>query len=162
TRAPRSWDNPVTTPRWAEPYVFGSGADGSSPTTATSTRPECSGCGRPTPQAIVACCLILGSSRRISNDFAVTPSAAPKHDRLAGHGERSTSMRQLVMNMSGVTVARMPRPVVGPGTVLIRVHYSLVSVGTEVAPLRPASVSAPDTPAIERSLDRARLLERYF
>ena len=71
-------------------------------------------------------------------------------------------MRQLLMNMSGVTVARMPRPVVQPGTVLIRVHYSLVSVGTEVAPLRPASVAAPDAPAIERGLDRARLLEHYF
>ena len=66
------------------------------------------------------------------------------------------------MNMSGVTVARMPRPVVQAGTVLIRVHYSLVSVGTEVAPLRPASVAAPDTPAIERSLDRARRLRHYF
>src|ERR1700716_4058158 len=71
-------------------------------------------------------------------------------------------MRQLLMNMSGVTVARMPRPIVQPGTVVIRVHYSLVSVGTEVAPLRPASVAAPDTPAIERSLDRARLLQHYF
>ena len=57
-------------------------------------------------------------------------------------------MRQLVMNMGGVVVARMPRPVAGPGSVLIRVRYSLVSVGTEVAPLRPASVSAPDTPAV--------------
>ncbi len=66
------------------------------------------------------------------------------------------------MNMSGVMVARMPRPLVGPGSVLIRVRYSLVSVGTEVAPLRPASVSAPDTPAIERGLDRARLLKHYF
>ena len=71
-------------------------------------------------------------------------------------------MRQLLMNMSGVAVARMPRPLVARGTVLIRVRYSLVSVGTEVAPLRPASVSAPDTPAIERSLDRARLLKHYF
>src|SRR5881628_380752 len=71
-------------------------------------------------------------------------------------------MRQLLMNMSGVTVARMPRPVVQPGTVLIRVGYSLVSVGTEVAPLRPASVSAPDTPAIERHLDRARLMKHYL
>src|SRR5712692_7714560 len=71
-------------------------------------------------------------------------------------------MRQLLMNMSGVAVARMPRPFVKPGTVLIRVRYSLVSVGTEVAPLRPASVSAPDTPAIERGLDRARLLKHYF
>src|SRR5882762_7328967 len=71
-------------------------------------------------------------------------------------------MRQLLMNMSGVTIARMPRPVVQPGTVLIRVRYSLVSVGTEVAPLRPASVSAPDTPAVERGLDRARLLKHYM
>ena len=53
-------------------------------------------------------------------------------------------MRQILMNMSGVVVARMPRPTVQRGTVLIRVRYSLVSVGTEVAPLRPASVSAPD------------------
>ena len=71
-------------------------------------------------------------------------------------------MRQLIMNMSGVVVARMPRPIVQPGTVLIRVEYSLVSVGTEVAPLRPSSASAPDTPAIERGLDRARVLKHYF
>jgi len=71
-------------------------------------------------------------------------------------------MRQLLMNMNGVVVARMPRPIVQPGTVLIRVRYSLVSVGTEVAPLRPASVAAPDTPAIERGLERARLVQHYF
>src|SRR5262245_48688351 len=74
-------------------------------------------------------------------------------------------MRQLLMNMSGVVVARMPRPVVQPGTVLIRVRYSLVSVGTEVAPLRPVSVSAPDTPPIERierNIERARLLRHYL
>ena len=66
------------------------------------------------------------------------------------------------MNMSGVVVARMPRPVVQPGAVLIRVRYSLVSVGTEVAPLRPASVSAPDTSVVERGVERARLLDHYF
>src|SRR4051812_29121216 len=71
-------------------------------------------------------------------------------------------MRQLLMNMGGAVVARMPRPVVRPGAVLIRVRYSLVSVGTEVAPLRPSSVSAPDTPAVERGLERARLLQHYF
>src|SRR4029077_5419602 len=71
-------------------------------------------------------------------------------------------MRQLLMNMGGVMVARMPRPSVQRGTVLIRVRYSLVSVGTEVAPLRPASVSAPDVSSIERGLDRARLAKRYF
>src|SRR5580765_3237112 len=71
-------------------------------------------------------------------------------------------MRQLLMNMGGVVVARMPRPVVQRGTVLIRVRYSLVSVGTEVAPLRPASVSAPDVSSIERGVDRARLATHYF
>src|SRR5437763_1892190 len=71
-------------------------------------------------------------------------------------------MRQLLMNMGGVVVARMPRPTVQRGTVLIRVRYSLISVGTEVAPLRPASISAPDVSAIERGLDRARLARHYF
>jgi predicted dehydrogenase/threonine dehydrogenase-like Zn-dependent dehydrogenase len=71
-------------------------------------------------------------------------------------------MRQLLMNMGGVMVARMPRPAVQRGTVLIRVRYSLVSVGTEVAPLRPASVSAPDVTPVERGLERARLARHYF
>jgi len=74
-------------------------------------------------------------------------------------------MRQLLMNMGGVTVARMPQPTVRPGTVLIRVRYSLVSVGTEIAPLRPTRAVAPDAPAIERieqNIDRLRLLDHYF
>ena len=66
------------------------------------------------------------------------------------------------MNMGGVVVARMPRPQIQRGMVLIRVRYSLVSVGTEVAPLRPASVSAPDVSAIERHLERARIVKHYF
>ena len=66
------------------------------------------------------------------------------------------------MNMGGVVVARMPRPQLQRGMVLIRVRYSLVSVGTELAPLRPASASAPDVPAIERQLERARLARHYF
>jgi len=73
-------------------------------------------------------------------------------------------MRQLLMNMSGVTVARMPRPAVRRGTVLIHVKYSLVSIGTEIAPLRPTRAVAPDAPAIERieqNIDRLRLLNHY-
>jgi predicted dehydrogenase len=71
------------------------------------------------------------------------------------------------MNMGGVVVARMPRPVVQRGTVLIRVRYSLVSIGTEIAPLRPASVTRPpEVTAIEhgvgRFIERARLARRYF
>ncbi|MEP7309728.1 MAG: bi-domain-containing oxidoreductase [Acidobacteriota bacterium] len=71
-------------------------------------------------------------------------------------------MRQILMNMSGVVVARMPRPTVQRGTVLIRVRYSLISVGTEVAPLRPASVTAPDVSSMDRGLERARLARHYF
>jgi len=71
-------------------------------------------------------------------------------------------MRQLLMNMDGVVVARMPRPSIQRGMVLIRVHYSLISVGTEVAPLRPASVSAPDVSPIERHMERARLARHYL
>ena len=71
-------------------------------------------------------------------------------------------MRQVLMNMNGVVVARMPRPAVQPGSVLIRVRHSLVSVGTEVAPLRPAKLAAPDTTSVERGLERARTLRHYF
>src|SRR4051812_3274420 len=72
-------------------------------------------------------------------------------------------MRQLLMNLDGVVVARMPRPSVQRGMVLIRVRYSLISIGTEIAPLRSASASAtPDVPAIERHLERARLARHYL
>lgn len=71
-------------------------------------------------------------------------------------------MRQILLNMGGAVVARMPRPIVQPGTVLIRVRYSFVSVGTEIAPLRPARVADPDTSAVEINIERARLLRHYL
>jgi len=64
--------------------------------------------------------------------------------------------------MSGAVVARMPRPMVQPGTVLIRARYSFVSVGTEIAPLRPARTADPDTSAVEINIERARLLRHYL
>ncbi len=45
-------------------------------------------------------------------------------------------MRQILMNSGGAVVARVPRPIVERGAVLVRVQYSLISVGTEIAPLR--------------------------
>jgi predicted dehydrogenase/threonine dehydrogenase-like Zn-dependent dehydrogenase len=71
-------------------------------------------------------------------------------------------MRQILMNSSGVVVARVPRPTVERGSVLVRVQYSLVSVGTEIAPLRTMKQAAPDSTAIERSVERAELLRHYF
>ena len=47
-------------------------------------------------------------------------------------------MRQILCNGTKVLLARMPRPSVQPGCVLIRIHYSLISAGTELASLRTA------------------------
>jgi predicted dehydrogenase len=70
-------------------------------------------------------------------------------------------MRQLVMNSDGVAVVRVPRPTVERGSVLVRVHYSFVSVGTEVAPLRSIE-AAPDTSLLERGLECTARARHYF
>ena len=71
-------------------------------------------------------------------------------------------MRQIVLNSSGAMVARVPRPIVERGSVLVRVHYSLISVGTEVAPLRRSSGGPLDSTTIERSIEYASLARHYF
>jgi predicted dehydrogenase/threonine dehydrogenase-like Zn-dependent dehydrogenase len=71
-------------------------------------------------------------------------------------------MRQILLNSSGAVIARVPRPIVEKGAVLVRVHYSLISVGTEIAPLRSTASSAPDTTAVERGVEYAALARRYF
>ncbi len=71
-------------------------------------------------------------------------------------------MRQILLNSSGAVVARVPRPIVERGAVLVRVHYSLISVGTEIAPLRSVAGAAPDSSAVERGIEYASLATRYF
>jgi predicted dehydrogenase/NADPH:quinone reductase-like Zn-dependent oxidoreductase len=71
-------------------------------------------------------------------------------------------MRQILLNSGGAVVARVPRPIVEPGSVLVRVHYSLISVGTEIAPLRSTSAAAPDSSAIERGMEYASLAQHYL
>ena len=66
------------------------------------------------------------------------------------------------MNSGGVMVARVPRPVVDRGSVLVRVQYSLISVGTEIAPLRSSAQQAPDSTPVERGVEYAALARRYF
>jgi predicted dehydrogenase/threonine dehydrogenase-like Zn-dependent dehydrogenase len=66
------------------------------------------------------------------------------------------------MNSSGVTVARVPRPVVDRGAVLVRVQYSLISVGTEIAPLRSTAQQAPDSSAVERGVEYAAKARHYL
>jgi predicted dehydrogenase/threonine dehydrogenase-like Zn-dependent dehydrogenase len=70
-------------------------------------------------------------------------------------------MRQVLLNSSGAVVARVPRPIAERGSVLVRVHYSLISVGTEIAPLRTVASAAPDSSAIERSIEYASLARHY-
>src|SRR5258707_235207 len=66
-------------------------------------------------------------------------------------------MRQILLNSGGAVVARVPRPIVEPGSVLVRVRYSLISVGTEIAPLRTIANAAPDSSSIERGIEYAGL-----
>src|SRR5262245_30598522 len=72
-------------------------------------------------------------------------------------------MRQILMNSAGVRVARAPRPSVEPGSVVIRLQYSLVSVGTEIAPLRASfGDTAADRPPLERGAAYVTLAGEYF
>jgi len=71
-------------------------------------------------------------------------------------------MRQILCNSSGALVARMPKPIVEPGTVLVRVHYSLISVGTEIAPLRAgATLEECDTP-LNRAIGYSKQAQIYL
>src|SRR5215831_20903390 len=71
-------------------------------------------------------------------------------------------MRQILLNSRGAVVARVPRPVVDRGSVLVRVHYSLISVGTEIAPLRSVAAATPDSSSVERGVEYARLARHYL
>lgn len=72
-------------------------------------------------------------------------------------------MRQILISGGQALVARVPRPEVADGNVLVRVRYSLVSTGTETAALRPLSAGSAGTTAVERAADlssRARVYLR--
>ena len=68
-------------------------------------------------------------------------------------------MRQILLNSSGALVARMPRPVAGRGEVLVRVRYSLISTGTEIASIRPGPAPGETPPTLG---DRAKLAATYL
>ncbi len=71
-------------------------------------------------------------------------------------------MRQILLNSGGAVVARVPRPIVEPGSVLVRVRYSLISVGTEIAPLRTIAGATPDSSSIERGIEYAGIARHYL
>lgn len=71
-------------------------------------------------------------------------------------------MRQLLCNSAGVLVARNPRPAVQPGTVLVRVRHSLVSAGTELAPLKATLGGDGSASAAERVTSNVALAKTYL
>jgi predicted dehydrogenase/threonine dehydrogenase-like Zn-dependent dehydrogenase len=71
-------------------------------------------------------------------------------------------MRQVLLNSRGAVVARVPRPAVEPGAVLVRTRYSLISVGTEVASLRPKPPGAPDATLVAAAREGASLAKTYL
>lgn len=66
------------------------------------------------------------------------------------------------MSSAGAVVSRMPRPSAGRGQVLVRVEYSLVSVGTEIAPLRSLAADAGGGGRLEQAGAYASLARRYL
>ena len=71
-------------------------------------------------------------------------------------------MRQILLRDSGAVVARMPRPTVEHGTVLVRVHNSLISVGTEIASLRSVWASLAGATTGERIHSFSTLMQKYL
>jgi predicted dehydrogenase/threonine dehydrogenase-like Zn-dependent dehydrogenase len=71
-------------------------------------------------------------------------------------------MRQILLNSKGALVVRMPKPGVEAGCVLIRVHYSFVSVGTEIASLRPTPSIVSQGASVEQAKAYASLARTYL
>jgi ribonuclease PH len=69
-------------------------------------------------------------------------------------------MRQVLLTNEGVKIARMPVPAIEPRSVLIRIEYSMISVGTEVAGLRKPS---PETSsALSQAKEITSFAGRYL
>ena len=78
---------------------------------------------------------------------------APLAGARLARGAQELAMRQVLFSNNKAIVARMPRPTPAPGTVLVRVHYSLISTGTELATLRPFTAGAGGATTAERVSD---------
>ncbi len=69
-------------------------------------------------------------------------------------------MRQILGSSSGAILARVPKPAVEAGAVLVQTHYSMVSSGTELAGLQPIIHS--DETAVEKAKTVSTLMARYL
>ena len=71
-------------------------------------------------------------------------------------------MRQVMFSNSKAFVARMPRPTPGPGCVLVRTQFSLISTGTELATLRPLFAISAGQSAAERVSEVTTRAQHYL
>lgn len=71
-------------------------------------------------------------------------------------------MRQILLNGNGAFVARVPAAAIQRGRVLVRVHYSLISIGTEIASLRSPEPSTSPVQIAERAVLRAQVARAYL
>jgi predicted dehydrogenase/threonine dehydrogenase-like Zn-dependent dehydrogenase len=71
-------------------------------------------------------------------------------------------MRQVMFSNSKAFVARMPRPTPGPGCVLVRTQFSLISTGTELATLRPLFAVSAGQSAAERVSEVTTRAQHYL
>jgi predicted dehydrogenase/threonine dehydrogenase-like Zn-dependent dehydrogenase len=71
-------------------------------------------------------------------------------------------MRQILFSSAKAIVARMPRPTPGPGVVLVRTRFSLISTGTELLSLRPFSAGTGGATAAERLGDLSSRARFYL
>lgn len=70
-------------------------------------------------------------------------------------------MRQILLANDGVKIARMPAPKIEPGTVLIQVEYSMISVGTEIAGLRKPDATG-EASTMNQAKEMTHLAGRYL
>jgi predicted dehydrogenase/NADPH:quinone reductase-like Zn-dependent oxidoreductase len=71
-------------------------------------------------------------------------------------------MKQVLIGSTGALLARMPAPAVEPGTVVVRVRYSLISTGTEIAALRPITSSIQGASALDQAADLSNMAALYL
>ena len=69
-------------------------------------------------------------------------------------------MKQIICSSAGAKVIRTPRPSLPAGWVLVRTKYSMISIGTEIAALRPPQPVEQTT--FEQLSEKTCLLAHYL
>ncbi len=86
-----------------------------------------------------------------------------KYAKMPTFNKEQARMKQILLNSSGALIARMPAPSATPGNILIKVHYSMISPGTELASLRTTSTAqTPNVTPIAKAKNYTNLARMYL